>query len=54
MAESVVKVDSEILKNVEDFIKERKYEFTSKKHVVNLAIIEFLKSKGFNKDIKKR
>ncbi len=41
----VVKVDKELLKKVEDFINKHKFLYTSKKQVVNLAIMEFLNKK---------
>lgn len=46
--DGVVKIDLDILKKVEQFLKkdENKHVYTSKKHVVNLAIIEFLNSKS--------
>ena len=49
--DGVVKIDKELLKEIEEFIKKNKFVYSSKKQVVNLAIIEFLKSKSFkNKD----
>ncbi len=47
--DSVVKIDSELLKKIEDFIKKNKFYYTSKKQVVNLAIIEFLNSHSLDK-----
>ncbi|MCX6748282.1 MAG: hypothetical protein NT076_01635 [Candidatus Pacearchaeota archaeon] len=44
MAE-VVKIDSGLMKQVEELVKKQKFVYSSKKQVVNLAIIEFLKSK---------
>ncbi len=44
MAE-VVKIDSELMKQVEELLKKQKFVYSSKKQVVNLAIIEFLNSK---------
>lgn len=41
--DSVVKLDSELLKGIEKLIRKNKYKFSSKKQVVNLAISEFLK-----------
>jgi hypothetical protein len=41
--DGVVKVDKELLKQVEDFVDKNRFLYTSKKQVVNLAIIEFLK-----------
>ena len=46
--DSVVKIDSEILEQIEDFIKKNKYLYSSKKQVVNLALLEFLKKRGKN------
>lgn len=54
MADGVVKVDSELLKKIEGFVKKNKFIYSSKKQVVNLAIIDFLKSKSFNKNVLKR
>ena len=42
MPDSVVKVDKELLKKVEEFVKKNKFLYTSKKQFMNLAIIEFL------------
>lgn len=64
----MVKIDGELMKEIEKLIKKNKFLYTSKKQVVNLAIIEFLnsfswkekqnqsiKSKyNFNKNKKKR
>lgn len=52
--DAVVKVDEKLLKQVEEFVKKNKYQFSSKKQVVNLAILEFLKTKSLNKSSKKR
>jgi len=48
MVDAVVKVDKGLLKEVEEFVKRNKFEYVSNKQVVNLAIIEFLKSKALN------
>jgi len=53
MKDSVVKIDREIEKKIEEFIKKNKYLYTSKKQVVNLAIIEFLKMKSLKKQRKR-
>ncbi len=45
MGDGVVKVDENLLKKIESLIKKEKYVYSNKKQVVNLAIIEFLKSK---------
>jgi metal-responsive CopG/Arc/MetJ family transcriptional regulator len=47
--DSAVKIDSDLLKKIEDFIKKNKFYYTSKKQVVNLAIIEFLNSRSLDK-----
>ena len=52
MKDKAVKVDADLLKKIEDFVKKNKFLYASKKQVVNLAIIEFLKSKSL--DNKKR
>ena len=54
MADSVVKIDRELDKKIEELIKKERYIYSSKKQVVNLAVIEFLKSKRFKKHKKKR
>jgi len=45
--DSVVKIDKKLEKEIEKLLKKDSYKYTSKKQVVNLAVIEFLKSKGF-------
>jgi hypothetical protein len=47
--DSVVKIDGEILGKVEEFISENKYQYSSLKQVINLAVLEFLKSKSLGK-----
>ena len=42
--ERVVKVDSDLVKKIEELIKKNKFLYTSKKQVVNLALVEFLTS----------
>ena len=51
-----VKVDFELLKKIENFIQKNKFAYSSKKQVVNLAIIEFLNKKSVDnmKKIDKR
>ena len=44
MADEVVKVDADLMRKIEKLISENKYKYSSKKQVVNLAIIEFLSS----------
>jgi len=48
--DGVVKINSELLKKIEEFVKRNKYVFSSKKQVVNLAIIEFLKPYSLDKN----
>ena len=52
MGDRVVKVDSELLNLVEKFVKENKLVFSSKKQVINLALVEFLKSHNIKVNIK--
>lgn len=54
MADSVVKIDKELEKRVEELIEKNKFIYTSKKQVVNLALIEFLNNKKLDNNIKKR
>ncbi len=53
MAE-VVKIDGSLLKKIEKLIKENRFLYSSKKQVVNLAIIEFLNRIKLNKGKQKR
>lgn len=53
MGDSVVKIDKELEKEIEELIKRERFLYKSKKQVVDLAIIEFLKSKGVNLSIKR-
>ena len=46
MADGVVKVDADLLKEVEKFVEKDKLKFSSKKQFVNLAIVEYLKSQS--------
>ncbi len=39
-----MKVDSDLVKKIEELIKKNKFLYTSKKQVVNLALVEFLTS----------
>ena len=48
-----VKVDSELLKKIEALIQKNKFAYSSKKQVVNLAIIEFLNNKNIDNTKKK-
>jgi len=50
----VVKADSELLKKIEELIKKNKFLYTSKKQVVNLAIIEFLNKHNVKLTSKKK
>ncbi len=45
MADAVVKIDSDLLKQVEEFInkKKNKLKYANKKQFVNLAVFEKLK-----------
>lgn len=52
--DAVVKIDSELLKKIEELVKERKFEYVSNKQVANLAIIEFLNKNKLTKTGKKR
>jgi hypothetical protein len=47
---SVVKIDSELLKKVEDFVKqkENRFKYTNKKQFIDLAVYEYLKKIGKN------
>ena len=51
----VVKIDSFLLKEVEEFIKkaENKFRFANKKQFIDLAVCEFLKKELSSKKIKK-
>ena len=52
--DNVVKIDSELMKKIEEFLKNNKYEYSSKKQVMNLAIIEFLNNHYIKLGKKKR
>jgi len=54
MADSVVKIDKELEKRIEELIKKEKFLYSSKKQVVNLALVEFLSKKDNIKNKKKR
>ena len=47
--DAAVKVDSELLKKIEYFVKKNKFTYSSKKQVVNLAILEFLNFRNSQK-----
>ena len=51
--DGVVKVDKELLKKIEEVVKNNKFAYSSNKQVVNLAIIEFLKSRSLDKNKKR-
>lgn len=53
MKDEVVKVDAELIRKVEELIEKNKFMFSSKKQVVNLALVEFLKKNGVNIKLKK-
>lgn len=55
--DAVVKIDKELLDKIEEFAQKNKFLYSSKKQVVNLAIIEFLKLnslKNNKQGVKKR
>ena len=45
---SVVKIDSLLLRKVEEFVKkdENRLKFTNKKQLIDIAVFEFLKENG--------
>lgn len=47
--DAVVKIDKELLGLIEELILENKYKYASSKQVVNLAVLEFLKSNSLSK-----
>ena len=49
----VVKIDETLMKQVEDLIKKQKFVYSSKKQVVNLAIIEFLNKNSLDNKSKR-
>lgn len=51
---SVVKVDSELLKKIEELVKREKFTYSSKKQAIDIAILEFLNKHGFKIGRKKR
>jgi len=53
MSDAVVKIDESLLKEIEKLVKDSsKYEYSSKKQVVNLAILEFLKNHSLKESSK--
>jgi len=53
MKDAVVKVDLDLLRKIEKFVKDNKFHYSSNKQVVDLAIIEFLKTHELSKMGKK-
>jgi uncharacterized membrane protein len=51
--DKAVKVDKELMEKIENLIEKNKFLYTTKKQVINLAIIEFLKSKSLDKKKKR-
>jgi len=45
--DKVVKVDSELLKKIQELIKKKRFYYSSCKQVVNLAILNFLNNEEF-------
>jgi len=54
MKDAVVKIDSELEKKVEELIRKNKFLYSSKKQVVNFALVEFLRKNKLNSIKKKR
>jgi hypothetical protein len=50
MVDKVVKIDSELLEKVEAFInkKENKFRYVNRKQFIDIAVSEFLLSKGIS------
>lgn len=46
MKDSVVKIDKELEKKIEELIERERFLYKSKKQVVDLAILEFLNKKS--------
>ncbi len=46
--DATVKVDSALLKKVEDFINKNKFKYVNKKQFVNIAVSELLKKEMKN------
>ena len=44
-----VKIDKELMGKIEELIKKEKFLYTSKKQVVNLALVEFLENRNIKK-----
>ena len=53
---STVKIDSDLLNEIEDFINSgnNKFKYVNKKQFVDIAVLEKLKKEGFNGGKKKR
>lgn len=47
-SDGVVKIDLELLKKIEEFVEKNKFSYSSRKQVINLAIIDFLKLNSLN------
>jgi len=43
MKDAVVKIDADLLKKVEEFIKSQKFKYVNKKQFVDVAVCELLK-----------
>ena len=46
MPAEVVKIDRELMKEIEKLVKNNKFLYANKKQIVNLAILEFLNKKN--------
>lgn len=53
---AVVKIDSDLLKEIEEFInqEDKRFDYVNKKQFVDLAVFEKLKKEGWNGREKKR
>ncbi len=54
MKDAVVKIDKELLTQIEKLIEKNRFVYSSKKQVINLAIIEFLNKYNLKLGRKKR
>tara|TARA_Y100000310_G_scaffold330071_1_gene401042 strand:+ start:887 stop:1072 length:186 start_codon:yes stop_codon:yes gene_type:complete len=52
--DAVVKVDKNLLKEIEELVKNNRFLYANKKQVVNLALLEFLKLHSFKKESKQK
>lgn len=48
MSDEVVKIDAELMKEIDKLISKNKFTYSSKKQVVNLALVEFLNKLSLN------